>query len=286
MIDLRPETSYVVNVSGGRTSAFMLRMLLDQHHGLPDNMIVAFMNTGKERNETLDFIHQIETRWNVPIVWLEYTHKPNAKGVLGDPKNTYKIVDYATASRNGEPFEQLIKARKYLPNAVHRICTSELKVGTLNRYMFYAHGINKNKFINFVGIRKDEPKRVIRIIKQDCNILLPLHEAKIVLSDITKYWQKSDFDLPFPYNTTLYTNCDLCFMKGKTKLTEIIRNEPERAEWWNHMEEFVIDHRDTKTGKLNARFHKSHAIKHLIDLSKQPMLFDDDEPAFSCFCGD
>ena len=63
----------IISFSGGRTSAYMLRMLLDEHDGtLPDDWITIFTNTGKEKPETLDFVNQCSIRWNVPIVWLEY----------------------------------------------------------------------------------------------------------------------------------------------------------------------------------------------------------------------
>src|SRR4051812_42051434 len=60
------------SISGGRTSGMMLRNLMD------DGVDVSpmFCNTGKERDETLDFVHEIEVKWGIPIVWLEYTRVP------------------------------------------------------------------------------------------------------------------------------------------------------------------------------------------------------------------
>ena len=50
----------VISVSGGRTSACMLRHILDAHGGrLPDDIAVVFANTGMERPETLDFRHHL-----------------------------------------------------------------------------------------------------------------------------------------------------------------------------------------------------------------------------------
>ena len=64
---------------------------------LPSEAIVCFANTGKEDEATLRFVQDCSEHWNVPITWLEY----RAEG--------YAVVDYATASRNGEPFEALIE---------------------------------------------------------------------------------------------------------------------------------------------------------------------------------
>ena len=91
----------VVNLSGGRSSAYLLQRILDAHGGgLPDRTVVLFANTGKERWETLDFVRDIERHWRVPIMWLEYVYRPNER-----PKHHYRLVNHQTASRNGEPFE-------------------------------------------------------------------------------------------------------------------------------------------------------------------------------------
>ena len=47
----------VISFSGGRTSGYMLKHILDTHGGrLPEDLSVVFANTGMERPETLDFI--------------------------------------------------------------------------------------------------------------------------------------------------------------------------------------------------------------------------------------
>ena len=51
----------IINFSGGRTSAYMTKRLIDE--GLTD-YIVTFQNTGKEMPETLDFINECDKRWN------------------------------------------------------------------------------------------------------------------------------------------------------------------------------------------------------------------------------
>lgn len=58
MIDpFRIEGPAVVNVSGGRTSAYMLRRVLDACGGrLPADVFAVFCNTGDEREETLRFV--------------------------------------------------------------------------------------------------------------------------------------------------------------------------------------------------------------------------------------
>ena len=97
-------TNYVnvINFSGGRTSAYLTKRLLDE--GI-ENYIVTFQNTGKEMPQTLDFINECDKRWGLNIVWLEYRFG-----------NHFEVVTYETASRNGRPFDEVIAHKKnFLP---------------------------------------------------------------------------------------------------------------------------------------------------------------------------
>lgn len=114
-----------ISFSGGRTSAYMLWRILEANGGLPNDAKVIFANTGKECEETLEFIKNCSLNWDVPITWLEYQ----------DTESKFELVDFDSASRNGEPFEALILKRQYLPNVVARFCTVELKVRTMHRYL-------------------------------------------------------------------------------------------------------------------------------------------------------
>ena len=60
-----------ISFSGGRTSALMLYKVLEANGGIPDDCVITFANTGKEMEQTLEFVRDIETHWGVPIVWLE-----------------------------------------------------------------------------------------------------------------------------------------------------------------------------------------------------------------------
>ena len=92
----------------------MLWRVLQSHGGtLPADAVVCFANTGKEEEATLRFVRDCSQQWNVPITWVEYRN--DEKG--------YAVVDFDTASREGEPFEAIIRKRNYLPNPVTRFCT-------------------------------------------------------------------------------------------------------------------------------------------------------------------
>lgn len=73
----------------------MLHRILDTHGGaIPNDVHVVFANTGKEREETLRFVHECSIEWGVKIRWVEWR----------DSKPGFAEVGYNSASRLGEPF--------------------------------------------------------------------------------------------------------------------------------------------------------------------------------------
>jgi 3'-phosphoadenosine 5'-phosphosulfate sulfotransferase (PAPS reductase)/FAD synthetase len=255
-----------ISFSGGRTSAYMLYKVLEAHDmSLPEDAVVCFANTGKEDEATLKFVHDCSTHWNVPIVWLEYRDAEEVSG-------RWKQVVYATASRNGEPFEAMIERKKFLPNSVMRFCTTELKINPIARYM---ESIGYKEFDTFAGIRADEPKRVVKLRE---SLHAPLAKTKITQADVQDFWKAQSFDLglEFQNKVTPLGNCDLCFMKGGSQIMSIIQHQPERAIWWAKQEE-----------KINGRFCKDRpSYSEMLNFSEsQTDMFGNDE-TIPCFCGD
>jgi len=264
------EPPFVVSFSGGRTSAFMLRQIVNAHGGLPDGGHVLFANTGKEHGSTLEFVAEIERRWSVPIQWVERDFLSEV-GV--------RKVDFATASRNGEPFANLISKKKYLPNPIARFCTEELKVKAIAKWM---HSIGVDTGTMVIGLRADEPRRVHRVhgdtrhgFDYDC----PMARAGHTINDVLAYWAASDFDLMLPNNDRAFGNCDLCFLKGRSNLERVIRHDPTLAQWWIEME--------TKVG---AKFRKDAPTYQqlLVQIRIQPELFGghEDDDIIPCTCTD
>ena len=253
-----------ISFSGGRTSAYMLYKVLEAHDmSLPTEAHVIFCNTGKEHEATLDFVRDIEKHWNVPITWLEFTVK--------QPK--FKVVSYETASRNGEPFAEIIASKQFLPNAVMRFCTTELKIHPITRYMA---SIGIDEFQTFAGIRADEPRRVVKLRS---TLQAPLATAGIAQADVQAFWKAHSFDLGLEFRdkVTPLGNCDLCFMKGTHQLASIVQREPHRAIWWAEQEKL-----------RGGRFSKDKPdYTQMINYSKSQVdMFDQAEETIACFCGD
>jgi 3'-phosphoadenosine 5'-phosphosulfate sulfotransferase (PAPS reductase)/FAD synthetase len=255
----------VISFSGGRTSGYMLRKILDV--GLQPDVHVLFANTGKERAETLYFVHECETRWGVEVHWLEYWRE-------GDEPTTYQEMSYETASREGQPFADVITRRGYLPTPVTRYCTSELKMRPIRGWM-RAHGYPDETWTNIVGIRADEPRRVARLRGNNSEgrwaVSLPLADAGATEADVMAFWAAHPFDLTIPQQAG---NCDLCFLKSIPKKRNIIRDRPDLAAWWIEQE---------------RRIGKPFRIDqpNFLQMLAQPDMFVDDVDSLEeCFCHD
>lgn len=253
-----------ISFSGGRTSAYMLYMVLQAHNmSLPEDAVVCFCNTGKEHEATLDFVRDVQEHWKVPIVWLEYAKN----------EQKFRVVDYNTASRNGEPFAEMITNKQFLPNSVMRFCTTELKILPIKRYM---DSIGFPEFETMAGIRADEPRRIGKLRQ---TLHAPLATAGITQADVQAFWAANDFDLglAFKNKVTALGNCDLCFMKGGHQLMSIIQHEPNRAIWWAEQEK-----------RIGGRFSKDRPdYSQMMTFGKnQADMFAKDEETIACFCGD
>jgi len=278
------EGKNLISFSGGRSSAYMLYQILQENKGkCPDNAVIVFANTGREMPQTLDFVYQCSIRWGVNIVWLE--HNYDDEGCA-----TYDIVDYESASRNGEPFSRLIDKRKFLPNAVARFCTQDLKIRTFERYMKRELGFRE--YTNVIGIRADEPRRIAKAAaaneiqwkekKYPRVSELLLAKNSVTRFDVAEFWRNSDFDLELVNDSgsTPMGNCDLCFLKGISKISSIIRDYPDRAEWWLEQEEKVAKGcNSVGVSSDNASFIKYIPYKSLAGYANENF-FDDD--AMSC----
>lgn len=218
-----------IQFSGGRSSAYMLWHILQAYGGtLPAHVHVLFQNTGREMPATLDFVQAVSAHWLVPITWLEYT--PDRPG--------FRIVGHNSASRNGEPFEAIIRKRRYAPNRVTRFCTAELKVRTARRYLIT---LGLTRWTACIGFRADEKERVLRMLAHRegrHRPFMPMAAAGVTKRDVADFWARQAFDLQLPSanGKTPLGNCDGCFLKSEKSRAYLARYHPERAAWWNRIE--------------------------------------------------
>ena len=268
-----------ISFSGGRTSAYMLWRVLQSNNGLPAEAVVCFANTGKEDEATLRFVRDCGEHWGVPITWLEYRNDDAG----------FAVVNFETASRGGQPFEAIIQKRNFLPNPVARFCTVELKIQPEHKFL---RSIGWTEWENMVGIRSDEPRRVAKIRanpsggKAGAERIMPLAEAGIIKRDVSEFWMRSTFDLGLPNmgGITMHGNCDLCFLKGAAQIQSLIAEKPERAVWWARMETSITNAKITDGGRFRSD-RPSYAQMAAYAAAQRDM-FDPNEEAIACFCGD
>lgn len=276
----------VVQFSGGKTSAHMTRRLIDDGR----EPIVLFENTGRENNETLDFVHECDQRWGLNVKWLEYRHDKtkgyNARG--HDLGHGFAVVNYETAARIGEhgPFDihlqwKLDRETGSLPNPVQRSCTGQLKIKTMVRYV---HSIGIEKWVLAVGIRADESHRKIEIITDCPKYIQPIfplcNEWPTTKEQVNEFWQAQPFNLNLQEHDG---NCDMCFMKAVWKIRDIAKRHPEKLAWWEGWEDKFrqADRGDGST----FRKERSFAGIRIGNMVENSLLTEDDEIGCSCMEG-
>lgn len=263
-----------VSFSGGRTSGYMLRKILDAHNGiLPPDVHVIFANTGDELPPTLDFVRDCSERWKVPIHWVEYFLTP-------DDEPSYEVVSYTSASRAGEPFDRYLqhverittaKGREpYLPGPGNRFCTTELKIRVMKKWML-DHGYEH--WTNIVGIRADEPKRWRKMNltpPERWEVSLPLVRVGVDEREVRGFWAAQAFDLQIAGSWE--GNCDACHLKMPWKVARVFRDWPERAEKWLR--------REARAGKTFRP--RGPSVEQLVQLAKLPIVDEGDEYEIQC----
>lgn len=295
----------LISFSGGETSGYMLYYLTNVFKSRDKyNMAVVFANTGEENEETLKFVRDCAIKFKVDVIWVEANvNMESGKGT------THKIVNYKTASRKGEPFEDVIK--KYgIPNQVFPHCNREMKLKPIHSYIKNELGWD-NSYKTAIGIRYDEIDRMVSD-RSTYNIIYPLIEnVRMTKQKINFWWSKQDFRLKLK---GYQGNCKTCWKKSKKNLYTIANENPEFFNFYKKMEEkYSFYTPDSRTPPLddkgnlkptyffrsnqsvddvfkNAKTFKTKIRDSHSDINFQKNIFDDLDNSESCDifsnCGD
>lgn len=203
----------MVSFSGGRTSAYMAR-LLQLSVGDYFNIVNVFMNTSVEDDKTLDFVNECDKRWGLNLVWLE--------SVFNDEKGigtTYSVVSYEIAKRDGSIFHAMCK--KYgIPNRGFPHCNRELKLQPFNKYREDFHPGSARA----IGIRIDEFERMV-VDAAANGIIYPLIKWNPTCkSEVLEWFSHQPFNLMIPEH---HGNCLTCWKKSDRKLFTLYHERPE-----------------------------------------------------------
>lgn len=260
------EAPAAISFSGGRTSGYMLRHVLAAYgEALPPDVLAIFANTGKEKEETLRFIHNCETHWNLKVHWVEWRDTPAG----------FEEVGYNSASRKGEPFRALIDKKGMPPNWQARFCTQFLKVKAMTAFI-NERGFMPGTYREVIGLRHDEGLRIFKMLERNEKdghlCVAPMSKAKVTEPMVLDWWAAQPFDLGLDPGEG---NCDLCFLKGRGLRKELIRRQPDSVQWWIDAEQSV-----------NGFFDRRDRYADLRDeVLRSPDLFDFDTTEHDVECG-
>lgn len=264
-----------VFVSGGRSSA-LTAYHINTHKKYKDfKKVFIFCNTGLEREETFDFLKNIEKFWKIKLILIEGVYSSD-KGVGVD----YKIVDFDTLDRQGNVFiECIAQVNKNknigVPNQAIPYCSDYLKVRPSHKFLKdYFHN---EDYIKAIGFRaEDMPKRVT--LKE-----LEMNHFKIapLLTDFITPINQKDLNTFFdtqPFKLEIHsrlTNCSLCYKKSDKNLIEVLQNDKSFVPVYKKLEEHY----------KNMFFRGNRSIDDFIKLAKtkQTNIFDD--VGEGCMCG-
>jgi 3'-phosphoadenosine 5'-phosphosulfate sulfotransferase (PAPS reductase)/FAD synthetase len=215
----------LVSFSGGETSGYMAQWL-KKNKSEEYDMVFVFANTGEENEETLRFVNYCDKKFNLNCVWVEAL--VNSEGGKG---TTHRIVDFETASRNGEPFEAVIK--KYgIPNQKFPHCNRETKLRPIHSYIKNALGWKG--YYTAIGIRYDEVDRMV-VDRVKNKIIYPLiQDIRMTKQKINFWWSQQDSRL----NLKGYQgNCKTCWKKSFRNLYTIAKETPDFFDFFTRMEQ-------------------------------------------------
>jgi len=208
----------LVSFSGGLTSAYMTWKL---KRASRNKLVVVFANTGQENEKTLMFVDKVDKVFDLGVVWVEADVKPKGIGTK------HRIVDFETASRNGEPFEAVM-AQYGISNKAYPHCTRELKQAPIHSYM-KSLGV---EYQTAIGIRADEYRRV----GKKARIVYPLADYWIVdKEEVNEFWSRQPFSLGLEEHQG---NCKWCWKKSLKKHFMLIAETPEIFDFPRKMEAF------------------------------------------------
>lgn len=233
VFQLRTEPTYV-QFSGGRTSG-LLAALSDER------TVLAFQNTGREHEKTLEFVERVGEACGREVIWLEF--RPPLRRGAPPREFLFERVDFRTASRKGEPLAEMLRCiNEYreskgkppiAPWFGSRICTTHLKHRVLDHYLA---SIGVHAHDRWLGLRADEPARVARLSGQetrDKGLEAPLSRAGIRKFDVFEFWDEQTFDLGL---VEYEGNCDGCFLKDQADASRAIGDDPEKVAYWSGLQ--------------------------------------------------
>lgn len=201
------ETRHILGISGGKDSAALAVLL---HKEIPQ-MEYFFCDTGKELQETYDFLDRVEARLGIKIARLQsergFDHWLDVYGGL-------------------------------LPSPKMRWCTKQLKIVPLEEF------VGDDDAVSYVGIRADENREGYVSTRPNIRAVFPFRERGLVKTDIVRMLEESGLGMPSYYRWRSRSGCFFCFYQRKIEWVRLADEHPNLFEDAAGYEE---GHRDGRT---------------------------------------
>jgi len=222
-----------------------------------------------------------------------------------DKLGRVKKVNFETASRNGKPFADAflykcaIRIMKgeglVLPNVGQRWCTGDMKEKTMHQYLL-NEGIDS--YVNYVGMRYDEPIRVDRTLRKndiqrkieyDC----PMFWEKVSKIDVLRAWSGQGIDLGLGENKEnnfrdFLGNCVFCHLKSKIKKQYLIQ-QGYSVEFYKQIERIANNYNESidMMSRQHGTFESIEVEAKSMDEIKIIDVLNNEEIEIQCTgCGD
>ena len=183
---------HVLGLSGGKDSAALAILL---HKRVPE-MEYFFCDTGKELDETYEYLDRLQARLGIKIARLA----------------AERGFDHWLSVYGG-----------MLPSPKARWCTKALKIEPIEKF------IGDDEAISYIGIRADERDRKGYIsTKPNIKAVFPFIEEGLERHDIIRILEDFGIGLPKYYEWRSRSGCFFCFYQRKIEWLRLADEHPER----------------------------------------------------------
>lgn len=181
---------HILGLSGGKDSAALAVLMRDR---VPE-MEYFFCDTGKELDETYEFLDRLKARLGIKIHYLEerrgFDHWLTVYGGL-------------------------------LPSAKMRWCTKKLKIEPLEEF------IGDDEAVSYIGIRADEARDGYISTKPNIHAVFPFREQGIDRAGVIALLEDAGIGMPDYYRWRSRSGCYFCFYQKKIEWVRLADEHPK-----------------------------------------------------------
>ena len=224
----------IVSFSGGRTSAYLVRMMMERD---PSAKYI-FMDTGAEHPKTYEFVKNVVNHWGIDLTCLRVV--PNEE--MGKA-STYEVLSINEIGPDLEPWKRMLKKYGH-PYVGGAFCTDRMKTVPFTKYCQEKFG--RGNYTTWLGMRADEPKRTSP--KPGIRYLAEISDFE--KQDVIDWWKGQPFDLEIQEHLG---NCVFCIKKSLQKVALAAKDEPVLATQFIQ----TLHEYDTKPDKVMYRSNNS-----------------------------